>query len=145
MLWGKSLCQNIRWTLHLPTLIPVIQIALSGNYQGAVFILTSVKEGIFISMSTAARQAWLVSQLSNLSTSFKCTIQWHFSKRWASASWIHWRKQAQFSPLSLNVLLLSHSFLIIPVYGCLLELCNECMSKQIYHAPNFKWEESTEI
>lgn len=46
------------YTLHLGTMKPVSQIALSGNYQDVVFILTSVKKDIFISISTAASQEW---------------------------------------------------------------------------------------
>lgn len=77
----------------LPIIMPASQIALSCNYQGAIFILTSCKEWIFITVSTVASQEWLVSQLSNLSTSFECTIQWHISKWQASwASYIHWKK-----------------------------------------------------
>lgn len=93
-LWAKSSsCYNIRWTLLSPIIMPASQIALSCNYQGAIFILTSCKEWIFITMSTAASQEWLVSQLSNLSTSFECTIQWHISKWRASwASYIHWKE-----------------------------------------------------
>lgn len=77
-----------------PTVIPASQISLSGNYQGAVFISTSHKEEIWITMATAASEEWLVSQLSDLSTSFECIMQWHISKGWASAaSYIHWKKQ----------------------------------------------------
>lgn len=41
---------------NLPITIPANWIALSGNYQGAVFILASCKEEIFITISTAASQ-----------------------------------------------------------------------------------------
>lgn len=63
-----------------PTVIPASQISLSGNYQGAVFISASHKEEIWITMATAASEKWLVSQLSDLSTSFERTMQWHISK-----------------------------------------------------------------
>lgn len=60
---------------YLLYIIPASHIVLSGNYQGAVFILSSGKKEIFITMSTTASQEWLVSQLSDLATSFEGTIQ----------------------------------------------------------------------
>lgn len=105
----------------LPIIIPVSQIALSGNYQGAVFILNSGKKEFFITMFTAASQELLFSQLWDLGTSFECTIQWHISEWWGSSASTSTRKNGDwFSPLSLNALSLfmffhSHYCIWIPL------------------------------
>lgn len=105
----------------LPIVIPASQIALSGNYQGAVFILSSGKKEIFITVSTAVSQELLVSQLSDLATSLECTIQWHISEWWASSARSSTGKNGEwFSRLSLNALSLfmvfhNHYCIFIPL------------------------------